>query len=350
MNTLKLDQPIIDTRKNLKRITDKLTRSGIDFQDFITFVQSDTPRKVVLLIGGNQISGSLSPFIHNYSARDNSIPLNYVLLNLEEAPYSITEILEYIEKSENILGANITMPYKIEVYNELKKAGKLDTSAIIAGSVNTLYKDNEGQLRGMNTDIDGIVNPIAPSIMKYGIDNAVILGGGGASRAVIIGLLQLGIRKISIYNRSLENIDSFIKTIQDHGDILNISEGFNINTHEYDVTNDILADVSIDKKSILINTLPFGFKENLPKIPIRESILSKYSEKIKIIFDIAYSLEQIDTPLLQYIKTNYPDIETYDGIDMLVEQAKKGFTAWTHGGNINAVVMKIILKNTITIY
>ncbi len=339
MLNITLEGAISSTRQNLEKICKKLW----DIPP-ITIVEGWS--NYALLLGWSQISWSLSPFIHNFSARKDAIPLNYLLLDIENTYRPVKDIIQYIESSEHILWANITMPYKIEVYDELLKKGKLDQSAIIAGSVNTLYKDSQWHLHGMNTDIDGIVNPIIQSITRDSIQNAVILGGWWASRAVIIALIQLWIENISIYNRSLENIKPFVDTIWTHKDILNIPDSLAIDVHEYDVTDESLSDIVIRENSILINTLPFWWKENLPKMPIKTSLLERNKNNIRIVFDIAYTLENIDTPLLQYIKKSYPHIETYDGIDMLVEQAKRWFTAWTWWGAIDSNLIKKIIKKT----
>ncbi|MDD3302556.1 MAG: hypothetical protein PHN31_03295 [Candidatus Gracilibacteria bacterium] len=352
MNKIDLSIYIDITKNNLKTIFEKLRISKNRQVEIMNFFEKNIEKDLVIFIGGSQISGSISPFMHNYTACENDYPLSYVLFPINEDKFKISELMEFIEKKDNLVGVNVSMPYKLEVYEYLKNRNCLDKSAFFAGAVNTIVK-KDGKLIGYNTDIDGIINPIIeklnsrfceenpPTLLYQGGKiykplKGYVFGAGGASRAVIGALLMLGVKEIVVFNRSDGNLietkshfysDEVKEILKSYGNV-----DYKIETIIYDVAEDnSFIGKFIDKTGILVNTLPFGFKENLPKYSIKLDEIDEIFKNIKLYFDIVYDLNYGGTPMEQYVKQNYKNIFVCNGVDMVIGQAKKGFELWTNG-------------------
>ncbi|MFA5917135.1 MAG: hypothetical protein WC850_02765 [Candidatus Gracilibacteria bacterium] len=347
MKDINLSPYIEDTKENLTKVVSKFSEAGKEFEDFLTFLKTDIAQKIVLLIGGDQISGSLSPFMHTYSSYKNDNPFLYTLFKMTKENSDLKEIFEYIRTNENILGANVTMPYKIEIFQILSDLGLLDESAKLVGAVNTIAKQN-GEVSGYNTDMYGILEPIKEKLglKLQSVKKGYVLGAGGAARAAIAGLLKLGIKDITIFNRNDENMINLVNHFNSK-EVREILKGcFSLKIVEYDIQYDDKSSISehIDNNGILINTLPFGFKSHFSKYPIREGEFDKVFDKIELYFDVVYDMNYDCTPMIGYIKENYQDIAICDGIDMVVEQAKKGFKMWSNGNVIDGEKIKKIFR------
>ncbi|MDD5770285.1 MAG: hypothetical protein PHE25_04895 [Candidatus Gracilibacteria bacterium] len=329
------------TFQNLKKVIENFNKNS-QLNDFAKYLQTDFAKKYVLFLGGEQITGSLSPFMHTYSAFLQNFPLLYLLKPITKE--QLKQNIDNIALTKDILGANITMPFKVEAYNYLNEKYFLDNSAILVGAINTLIKKDE-KLIGLNTDLDGIIKPIEEKLdIKNIPKNGYILGAGGASRAVLAGMLKLGITNIIIFNRHYENVENLINYFNSL-EVKNIlQKDFSINFIKYDVENNEINNISdyIKKPGILVNTLPFGFKDNLPKYPILISEFDKIAKNIVLYFDIVYDLNHKNTPLSEYIKENYKNILICKGIEMLIYQAKTGFENWT-AKRFDCEMMKNIL-------
>lgn len=352
-----------DTMKNLQKIIRIIESRGVEMwfiksnklQKLKDFLSKRDFKKRVIFIWGKQISGSLSPFMHTYSSVLSGKLFLYTLFDMEKIvagnslkqAITVSVILKYIEKNDDILGANVTMPYKIEVYEYLKNKSSLDISAKLVWAVNTIAKDNSWNIIWYNTDIDWIINPITEKLWDNlnNIKTCCILWAGWASRAVVASILKMGIKKIIIFNKSRENAEKLINHFNKE-EIKNLLENkdFEIRYVEYDVGRDGINRISteIQKPWILINTLPFGFKENLPKLPILETEWQSIKNNISLVFDIVYDMVEWDTPFLKIIKKD--NVETCDGRDMLIGQAIRWFKLWSGWEKFQEEDIKKFLK------
>jgi shikimate dehydrogenase len=251
-------------------------------------------RKNFLVIG-NPIKHSLSPFLHNYWFHKNKINCEYK--KLETTQSSIKKILNKVRKRE-IEGINVTIPFKNSVikYLDILKGDSLKTS-----SVNTVYL-NKKKLVGDNTDVYGFSAGVLRKV-KTKIKTAGIIGAGGVTSSVILALIQKGVKKIYITNRTFSKLKVFKKKFKKV-----------IYPIKWNDRYKALADVQI-----LINVTSLGMLgQNDLKFDF-----SVFHKKINVV-DIVYNPE--NTRFLKDARKNGHKIFT--GLDMFIYQAQKAFYIW----------------------
>ena len=247
------------------------------------------------LVIGNPIKHSLSPFLHNYWFRKNKINCEYKKLKTTQA--SIKKILNKVRKRE-IEGINVTIPFKGSIirYLDILKGDALRTS-----SVNTVYL-NKKKLVGDNTDVYGFSYGILRKV-KTRIKTAGIIGAGGVSSSIILALIQRGVKKIYITNRTFSKLKVFKKKFKKV-----------IYPIKWNDRYKVFGDVQI-----LINVTSLGMAGQ-KDLNFDFSIFDK---KINLV-DIVYNPE--NTRFLKDAKKNGHKIFT--GLDMFVYQAQKAFYIW----------------------
>lgn len=154
----------------------------------------DAKTKLLGIIG-DPIAHSLSPAMHNFILK--KLNLNYCYLAFRVKAEALKRALEGI-RALGIVGVNLTVPHKQSVIALLDE---LDGEAEILKAVNTIKNDN-GRLVGYNTDGIGFRKSLEAHNIKLTGKRAVVLGAGGAARAVVYSLITLGIGEIAIYNRT----------------------------------------------------------------------------------------------------------------------------------------------------
>jgi shikimate dehydrogenase len=251
-------------------------------------------RKNFLVIG-NPIKHSLSPFLHNYWFYKNKINCEYK--KLETTKSSIKKILNKVRKRE-IEGINVTIPFKNSVikYLDILKGDALKTS-----SVNTIYL-NKKKLVGDNTDVYGFSSGVLRKI-KTRIKTAGIIGAGGVTSSIILALIQKGVKKIYITNRTFSKLKIFKKKFKKI-----------VHPIKWDDRYKLFRDVQI-----LINVTSLGMigQKNL------KFDFSIFHKKISVV-DIVYNPE--NTRFLKDASKN--GHKTFTGLDMFVYQAQKAFYIW----------------------
>jgi len=345
-----LDITIENLKKTIKKLLEAQQNSTLNFDDFLKLIEQWVFHKHILFIGWNQISWSLSPFMHTYSWYLAWINILYTLMDVSGEPEWILDNLLYeIENNSSILWANITMPYKVKVYEKLKALWQLDDWALLAWAVNTISKQN-GKIIWFNTDMQWVVWPIQARLGKdiSKICNAYVFWCWWAAKAAIAGLLKMWISNIHVFNRTpkhLLDISNHFNSEQVRNILQNSKvERYFLQLHEYDVSREENFDISeiIIDKWILVNTLPFWFKDNYPKYPIRKEVLEKIIGNIALYFDVVYDMNYLETPMMSFIQ-KYKYVPTCDWRDMVIWQAKKWFELWT-GKEFNLDIIKGMLK------
>ena len=147
---------------------------------------------------GNGIKNSLSPIIHNSFFQSNKLESYYTTLNVNSN--DLKTILDTLRKL-NFRGANVTIPHKTDIIPYLDS---LDSLANSVNAVNTVLYENE-KLIGYNTDVEGFMKPLRKNIQRFDNKKAVILGSGGASKAVLYGLINANCKELIVLNRTIEN-------------------------------------------------------------------------------------------------------------------------------------------------
>ncbi|MGA1226887.1 MAG: shikimate dehydrogenase family protein [Tamlana sp.] len=216
--------------------------------------------------------------------------------NIKDASYenfdiaSIDLFPSIIENTNNLKGLNVTIPYKQDVMPFLDK---IDKKAKAIGAVNTIKISKKGKLIGYNTDYYGFKKSLKPFIKPHH-KKALILGTGGASKAVAY---------------SLKAMDISYKYVS-----RNLSEGI-------DFSYDTLSEKDLENHQIIINCTPLGTFPNIdncPDIPYN-AINSNH-----ILFDLIYNPEE--TKFLKYGKEKQATI--INGLNMLKHQAEKAWSIW----------------------
>ncbi|MBF0225966.1 MAG: shikimate dehydrogenase [Desulfobacterales bacterium] len=240
---------------------------------------------------GDPVSHSLSPIMHNAAFEHLNINAVYLAFNVKNVDSAISGIRDL-----GIKGTSVTIPHKVKVMNFLDK---IDDTALKIGAVNTIV-NQDGKLLGFNTDCLGAVKAL---MNKTPIKNkkVVLLGAGGAARAIGFGILNEG------GNLSILNI------LEDEGQSLAKSLGVNY----YHLSEYKKVDYEI-----LINTTPVGMFPDVDKSPIPKDGIIKGS----VIMDIIYN--PLKTKLLHDAEAE--GCLTIDGTNMFVYQGAIQFEMWTH--------------------
>ncbi len=264
-------------------------------------MQIDSSTKLYCLIG-HPISKSLSPEIHNYSFDKNNINAKYLALDVSKE--GLKQAVEGI-RHLGISGCNVTIPHKVDIMQYLDE---LDEEAKLLGAVNTVKNEN-GKLIGYNTDARGFINVLKDKGIEIKNKSIVILGAGGAARAIAIMLAKEGIKEITIFNRTLEKAKVIIDEIKDK---------FPEVKGVYKTLED--NDLSLKDTEILINCTSVGMYPNSDDMPIDPSLLSKDC----IVCDIVY--KPLETKLLKSAK----DLgqTTIGGLNMLIYQGILSEEIW----------------------
>ena len=246
---------------------------------------------------GNRIKNSLSPIIHNSFFHSNKLEGYYTTLNVNSN--DLKTMLDTLRKL-NFRGANVTIPHKTDIIPYLDS---LDSLANSVNAVNTVLYENE-KLIGYNTDVEGFMKPLRKNIQRFDNKKAVILGSGGASKAVLYGLINANCKELIILNRTIENARQIVTKLD---------SDIPISCHVLNQkTIDSLSDVDI-----MINTVPLH-KTN--------TILDFHSDLgIKLAYDLEYLPKE--TNFIKQMKSLNADL--IYGYEMLLSQAKLSFQIWT---------------------
>ena len=251
---------------------------------------------------GNPIKHSLSPALHSFWMKEHKIESIYNIYELEKK--NISSFLNSL-KDRNIVGLNVTIPYKSEV---MKYIDYIEEDALDLGAINTIKVGNDDKLYGYNTDAYGFMrhlNITAPSWKKKD-GHITIIGAGGASRAIIWSFLKENKMEINLINRNKER---GLKLINDMKKIFPSSK--------INFSSDLPK--ALINCSILVNCTSLGMIGQ-PKLNINLETMNKDS----IVYDIVYS--PLVTELLNEAKVlNYT---TIDGLGMLLHQAVPAFEMW----------------------
>ena len=155
---------------------------------------------------GDPIDRTLSPNIHNTAFKELGLDCTYIAYRIQKG--DLEDGIEGLKKIK-ISGFNVTIPHKVDI---MKFLDKVDEDCSIIGAANTV-SNNDGELKGYNTDMDGFLEPIKRRNIVIKNSNALIIGVGGAARAIVTGLAKEGINTITIANRTKENAIEFLITI-----------------------------------------------------------------------------------------------------------------------------------------
>ena len=271
----------------------------------------------VLCVIGYPIEHSMSPIMHNAVIRE--LKLNYIYLAFKVSPNNLNLAVKGF-RAFNIKGINVTLPFKQKIMNYLDD---IDPIAQKIGAVNAIKNDN-GNLSGRNTDAEAAKNALINAGYTTSGKNLLILGAGGAARALTY-ILAEDINKIIIANRTEKRAIKLAKELK---------KNFSIKVEGKRNSISVLKEES-KKADILINITPVGMYPSVEKSPIPAEFL----HKDLIVYDIVYN--PLETKLMK--DATKIGCNTIGGLDMLVNQGALAFEWWTNKKpNIDLMKNKII--------
>ncbi len=247
---------------------------------------------------GDPINHSLSPNIHSAAFRELNLDSSYIAYRISKG--ELKEGIDALKKIK-IDGFNVTIPHKIEM---MKYLDKIDESCSLIGAVNTVT-NNEGILKGYNTDMEGFLDPFRKKKIKLQDTKILLLGAGGAARAIVAGATKEKAKHITIANRTLEkanNLVQFANQIGLNADAMTIDKAGN----------------NLDSYDIIVNATSIGLKNEQSPISF-ESIKPE-----TIVYDIVYM--PMNTDFLKKAKEKGAVI--IYGYEMLLGQAVRAFEIW----------------------
>jgi shikimate dehydrogenase len=252
------------------------------------------PRAACLI--GWPAAHSRSPLIHHYWLRKLGIEGGY---NIEAVPpEGFAGFLQRLSV-HGFIGANVTLPHK-----ERALALTLpDERARGVGAANTLWYEGH-ELRSTNTDIEGFVNNLDASAKGWDVtEHAVVLGAGGSARAVLFGLVERGVKRVHVANRTPERARALADQF-----------GETVHAIAWEEIDQVLPRVGL-----LVNTTSLGM-HGQPPLELDLGPLPPQS----IVADLVYV--PLETQLLSAARSR--GLRTADGLGMLLHQAVRGFELW----------------------
>ena len=252
----------------------------------------------------NPIKHSISPFIHNSAFEATNT--NGVYLAWEVDATELAETVANIRRYQ-MYGINLSMPYKEQVIAYLDQ---LSEEACLIGAVNTVV-NREGTLIGYNTDGKGFFKSL-PSF-KISRKKLVLLGAGGAAKAILAQAILDGVSQISVFVRSssMEKTRPYLEKIQN-------ATGFRVDLFALEDVQELQD--SITQADLLVNATSVGMDGSSQPIPT--SIV--LPEKL-MVADVIY--QPFETPFLKWARNQ--GNQSINGLGMLLYQAAEAFELWT---------------------
>jgi len=254
------------------------------------------PRPPAACLIGWPAAHSRSPLIHHFWLRKLGIEGGYTIESVP--PEDVAEFITHLSH-HGFVGANVTIPHKerallLSVPDERAKA---------VGAANTLWYEGD-TLYSTNTDIEGFINNLDASAPGWDAAvDALVLGAGGSSRAVIFGLIERGIARVHLANRTLERAQALADQF-----------GPQITPMPLEAIGDVLP-----RAGLMVNTTSLGMKGQ-PPLAIEVGKLPSHA----VVADLVYV--PLPTPLLAAAQAR--GLKTADGLGMLLHQAVRGFELW----------------------
>lgn len=259
-----------------------------------------TDRQFRLGVIGDPVAHSISPAMHQPALDAVGISATYELW-----PTPAAELADRIAslRAPEVLGASVTVPHKVAVMEFLDEISPL---ARRAGAVNTVI-NRDGRLLGDNTDAYGFGVSLEDACPDVKDRAALVLGAGGAARAVVLALESIGVKRLTVANRRLERAQALAADLQPTPiDVIGMDD-------------DSLT-AALPAASVLINATSLGWHAGESPFPLH---LLRLLPEQAVVADLTYR----DTDLLAAARSR--GLATVDGLGMLVYQGVRAFELWT---------------------
>ncbi|MEH2336682.1 shikimate dehydrogenase [Nostoc sp.] len=282
-----------------------------------------TGKTQLLGVIGHPVEHSLSPVMHN--AAIAHLGLDYVYLPFPIAPENL-EVAIAGFAAIGVVGFNVTIPHKQAIIPLLSEITPL---AQTIGAVNTVSRQNN-QWVGTNTDIKGFIAPLQTTYKQdWSQKVAVILGNGGAARAVVAGCHQLGFAKIHVVGRNVQRLEEFGNSWSNSP----ISE--NLQVYEWEELSKLIPEANL-----LVNTTPIGMYPKVDESPLSAEEIANLPTGA-----IAYDLIYIPKPTQFLEQAEKQGAIAIDGLEMLVQQGVAALKIWLQPETVPVEVMRQALLN-----
>jgi shikimate dehydrogenase len=248
---------------------------------------------------GHPVAHSRSPRVHRHWLRRYGLPGHYVPLDV--VPDDLEEVLRAMPRM-GFVGANVTIPHK---ETALRLCDLVTDRAALVGAVNTLIFREDGRIHGDNTDGYGFLASIRQTAPDWQpkAGPAVVFGAGGASRAVLVALLEAGVPEIRLSNRSRPRAEA-----------LRSEFGARIKVHDW-----VKAGQTLEGAVTVVNATSLGMTGHTAfRVPLDAL------EPGALVTDLVY--QPLETDLLAQARAR--GCITVDGLGMLLHQAVPGFERW----------------------
>jgi shikimate dehydrogenase len=268
--------------------------SGAGLSDWTDMTSGTRPPAACLI--GWPAAHSRSPLIHHYWLRELGIEGGYVI---EAVPPDELQDFVFRLSLRGFVGANVTIPHK----ERALALSKPDERARAVGAANTLWF-GDGELRSTNTDVEGFINNLDACAAGWDkCEDALVLGAGGSSRAVVFGLLERGIKRVHLANRTVYRARALADQF-----------GASVLPVAWDAVPELLP-----RARLLVNTTSLGM-HGQPPLEIDVGRLPSNA----VVADLVYV--PLETALLAAAGAR--GLRTADGLGMLLHQAVRGFELW----------------------
>jgi shikimate dehydrogenase len=253
-------------------------------------------------IMGWPVAHSRSPALHNFWLEQNGIDGVYVPLAVK--PEDLRRALRGLP-ALGFRGCNLTIPHK---RNAMEIVDRIEPMARRVGAINTVIVAPDGTLEGRNTDVFGFRESLREAVPDWNAaaGPAVVLGAGGAARAVVAALVEERATAVRLVNRTTEHAAALAKDLA--------APQTNITVHPWSERNAVL-----EGAGLLVNTTSLGMADE-PPLTIDLSGLPQRA----IVVDVVYV--PLETPLLAAARRRGNAV--VDGLGMLLHQGRPGFEAW----------------------
>ncbi|MBE9169132.1 shikimate dehydrogenase [Pleurocapsales cyanobacterium LEGE 06147] len=264
-----------------------------------------TGKTKLLGVIGDPIEHSLSPVMHN--AAISELGLDYVYVPLPVKTEDLKRAIAGFE-AIGLIGFNVTIPHKQAIIPLLLE---ISPAAQMVGAVNTVWRTERGW-SGTNTDVEGFIAPLKALSQDWHKITPVILGNGGAARAVVTGLSQLGCLKLHVVGRDRQKLEQFKQSWQ------NLPIYDSIAVHGWTELPELISG-----SELLVNTTPVGMYPDVERSPIDAALLEQLQPGA-----IAYDLIYTPNPT-QFLKlARQQGAIAIDGLEMLVQQGAAALQIW----------------------
>ena len=272
-------------------------------------MSTHSPFKLAGIMGW-PVGHSRSPSIHNYWIKQHALNGAYVYLPVNPAN---SDDLKAALKGLSVMGfagCNLTLPHKVMA---LPMVDRLDATAKRMGAINTIVVEADGSLSGYNNDGYGYIQSLLVAKPDWQADAgpALIMGAGGAARAVLVSLAEKGVKDIRLCNRTESHAHDLAAAFKDD---FAQNLGTKLTAVPWDQRHQALADVAL-----LVNTTSQGMGSN-PPLDISLDLLPTTA----LVSDVVYI--PMETPLLKAAKAR--GNPTAGGLNMLLHQARPAFQKW----------------------